>query len=157
MQGKADPIGVTVTTQPVVTGHRADDPACTWRQQRLVMGKGAVGTITKTHQRLIGVLVPIACEEMIMEQVEQNARIAAKPRSEACAAVHHHRVSVDKTVDPTMLCDRGEHPWRITAGRKRTLDEIPEQAAHQRLCGTGRQVEMGEEIHRSHVCLVRPV
>jgi predicted transcriptional regulator len=82
------------------------------------------------------VLAPVACQEVIVEQVEQDTGITAESRGEARPATLHQRVVVDEAVDAPMQRDRGQHIRRVAPGRKAPLDEIAEVVHDETVAGS---------------------
>ncbi len=146
VQRDADGIDVPVRGEPVCRGHAWCDELQPLGEQRVAAPQGGVNPGREALQRKVRVVGPVTREEVVVEQIQQNARVATPLGAHARAAPRHHRVGVGIGVDASMQrqpsCDAGPMP-RV----ERTLDEITHQAGDDGLVGAFGQIGMGQEIH----------
>ena len=92
-------------------------------------------------------LLPIARQQVVVEQIDERAGHAPPPCADARAAGEEGGVAVGKAVNGAMQGDARGERGRQTGGQ-RPLDEIAEQAADAVGRVIARQHGVREEVHR---------
>jgi hypothetical protein len=97
-------------------------------------------------ERLCRVSVPVKCEEVVVEDIDEDAgyvvEVAADPRSAAVDDRVRVGEHVDHLVLPDTVQERGRHGGAVAA-----LDEVRQQVAEAELDGGLGQEDVGQPVH----------
>ena len=147
-QGRGHSVEVGIREQPAAVADLGEPLASAARQGPSLMVERAVETRDKRHQVVARIARPQAGEEMVVDDVHQNGRVAAKRWSETGHAAAENRMRVGETVDRPVLPDPMleflRHDTQLVLP-----DHVRQQVADPRAgIGVG-EIQVGQPVHRA--------
>jgi len=149
-QRHLDACDIAIRHEPLLIAHVGPDVAQAIGEKVNMLIDRPMGAIDERLQRLAGVRLEIAGQEMIEEDVGDHARPVAVLRDQHAAERGDGRMGVGEGVDPAVLHD-ALPDLRRKPIMQRPFHEIAGEVADQRLGTLAGEKEMGQIVHRGAI------
>lgn len=135
-----------VALDPPLVAHARDDALHVRRHQRGVVDEGAVHPGEEGVDRLVVPLVPVARQDVVVEDVDKDPGVPAVGGKEAGFGAQEDRVRVGERVDAAVLGDRFVQRG-VTGTQCLAANEVRREAADPPGGRRRGQVQMRQEVH----------